>query len=125
MKNHASIDPASRTGGRIDRTIVPAALLSSRRARVEFHRSGHLASVRVPGDRKRNGRLALDARPGSGHFTFMSHGGGYGYFVDEVYRDGAVHTTFCSPWHDGEESSEKMEWGAWVQAALETLQSIV
>lgn len=117
MKNHASIDP-------VRRAIVPTALLSSRGARVEFHRSGQLASVHVPGNRKRNGRLDLDARSGSGRFTFLSHAGGSGYYIEEDYRDGAVHSTFCSPWHDGEQSRERMDYHAWVQAALETLESI-
>jgi hypothetical protein len=124
MKNHASIVPVIRVG-RIDRDTVPRALLGSPRARLQFHASGHLATAHVPGDRKRNGRLDLDPRPGSGHFTFLSHAGGSGYYVDQEYRDGAVHTTFCSPWHDGEQSSEPMAWSTWVQAALETLESIV
>lgn len=121
LANHA--EPARPD--RIDRSHVPPRLLTSRAARVRFHRSGHLASVHVPGDRRSSGRLELGDRPGVGHFTLLAHLGGHGLFTDERYRDGAVHTTLCSPWHDGEESSAPMAWEAWVRAALTDLESLV
>lgn len=91
---------------------------------MRFHASGHLASIHVPGTRKHNGRLDLDAQPGAGRFTFTSHAGGMGFYIEEEYRDGEVHTTFCSPWHDGEQSSEPMPWREWVDTALASLASI-
>lgn len=123
LANHA--EPARQSSDRIDRSLVPARLMTSRAARVRFHPSGHLASVHVPGDRRYNGHLELAERPGSGHFTFLAHAGGYGVYTDERYRDGAVHSTLCSPWHDGEESEQPMDWRAWVRAALASLESLV
>jgi len=91
---------------------------------VRFHASGHLALVHVRGDRKRNGRLELAEAPGRGHFSLLTHAGGAGVYVDETYRDGAIHTTLCTPWHDGVESRTRAEFRAWVLAALDSLASI-
>lgn len=51
---------------------------------------------------------------GVGTFSETGKSGGYGFAVGEKYERGAVHTTFCSPWHDGEESTQEMEWLCWV-----------
>jgi hypothetical protein len=109
----------------ITRARVPAVLLRDRRAVVRFHPGGHLAEVRVRRDRHRSGQLTLDAAPGSAYFTFESRMGGYGVAVSEEYRDGAVHSTLCTPWHDGEEASEPMAWRRWVDGALDSLARLI
>jgi hypothetical protein len=110
--------------GRIERAFVPDALLAARGVVVRFHPSGHLAEVRIRGDRRSSGRLVLDLKPGGGHLVYTAHSGGAGFVVDETYRDGAIQSTFCSPWHDGEESTERMEWTRWIAEALASLESI-
>jgi hypothetical protein len=108
---------------KIDRSFLSAALLAA--AEVRFHASGHLALVRVRGDRRANGHLELDAEPGSGHLYFTAYAGGSGFAVDERYRDGTICSTLFSPWHDGVESSEPMEWTRWVTACLQSLEELV
>jgi hypothetical protein len=107
-----------KTPAGITRSAVPDALRD--RAAMHFDASGYLASVEVPG-----GRLELGPEPGRGHLGFTARAGGYGYAIDERYHDGAVHSTFCSPWHDGVESSEPMEWSRWVARALASLEDLL
>lgn len=110
--------------GRIEAAFVPPALRDGRQVAVRFHRSGHLAWVRVDAGRTRNGTLTLDARPGTGHLHYTARRGGYGYAVDDRYRDGAVHATYFSPWHDGVEATEPMAFTRWVAEALASLEEL-
>jgi len=110
--------------GRIERAFVPEGLLDRSGVVVRFHPSGHLAAVRIRGDRKHGGSLVLDEAPGTAHLVYRTHGGGSGYVVDEHYRDGAIHATVCSPWHDGDPSTEPMEWSRWVAEALGSLENV-
>ena len=77
------------------------------------------------GDLKRigfeNGVTLTITGPGEGSFSETGKRGGYGFHVGERYSGGQVHTTLCSPWHDGEESSATKEWVCWV---LECISSI-
>jgi hypothetical protein len=111
--------------GMIEAAFLPEPLVSNPRVAVRFHRSGHLAAVRITGDRRQTGMLVLEQRPGSGHLAYTARMAGHGYVVDEHYRDGAIHSTYCSPWHDGVESSEQMPWTRWVAEALASLEGIV
>jgi len=110
--------------GRIERAFVPETLLANRGVSVQFHRSGHLAAVRIAGDRRSSGSLVLDENPGSGHLAYTARMAGHGYVVDEHYRDAAIHSTYCSPWHDGAETSEPIEWTRWVAEALSSLEAL-
>ena len=109
----------------ITRARVPAAPLRDRRAVVRFHPGGHLAEVRVARDRHRSGRLTLEVAPGRGYFAFQSRMGGHGVAINEDYRDGAAYSVFCSPWHDGEESTEPVPWLRWVAGALDSLERLL
>jgi hypothetical protein len=88
----------------------------------EFYADGHLKRLGV----KKKGALTgplleLDPTPGRGRFRHEGKSGGYGFLTDETYRNGVVHGTFCSPWHDGEEYSEKKEWLIWVLECAATV----
>lgn len=111
--------------GIIEAGFLPEALAANPRASVHFHRSGHLAAVRIAGERRQTGMLVLESRPGTGHLAYTARMAGHGYVVDEHYRDGAIHSTFCSPWHDGVETSEPMPWARWVAESLASLEGIV
>lgn len=111
--------------GRIERAFVPALLLDHAAVAVRFHPSGHLAAVRIRGDRRTSGTLTLEPAPGTAHLVYTAHTGGSGYVVDEHYRDGAIHGTYNSPWHDGTESREPRDWACWVAEALASLEGIV
>lgn len=106
---------ADVTPGLIDASYVPEGLTAS------FHRNGHLARVAVKRGKLRNGELVLDEQPGSGHFTIVEKRGGYGTMICENYRDGTVVQTLNTPWHDGEEASEKKPWTRWVEECLADL----
>jgi hypothetical protein len=69
----------------------------------------------------KNGVVLHLSAPGTGSFTQTGKRGGYGFHVSEKYEGGAVHTTLCSPWHDGAESSENKEWVCWVLECLSAL----
>lgn len=74
----------------------------------------------------KNGGPTLNlTAPGVGTFSETGKAGGYGFAVGEKYEAGAVHTTFCSPWHDGEESTEKKEWVCWVLECIGSITSRV
>ena len=111
-------------GGLIDKSFVPNELLGHRRAKVQYYRSGHLQRVAIEIDSMNEGSLELDETPGAGRFAITQKIGGYGTYTTELYRDGAIVTTLCTPWHDGEESREPMPWTKWVLASLDALAAL-
>ena len=105
---------------KIDRAFLKALLSRGEAARIKatFHPGGHLrrlASLRGKAN------LELDPLPGSGRFVQEGKRGGYGFLTSEHYRNGGISGTFNSPWHDGEEYSEKIDWPLWVSEAARSV----
>ena len=116
--------PAGVPRGHIDRSMIPEALLEDPRVRVAFHPSGHLSEVKVRIDELHEGSLSLSELPGRGSFHLVEKRGGYGTAITERYAGGRVHSTFNSPWHDGEESSYAAPWTKWVLGSLDDIARI-
>jgi hypothetical protein len=105
---------------RIDRAFVcellsPAEL---RDVKVACFRNG---GVRRVSSRRAACRLELAETPGSATFHDEGERGGSGFLTRETYRDGAAHGTFNSPWHDGEEYADAIEWPLWVAEAVRSV----
>ncbi|HTR49430.1 MAG TPA: hypothetical protein VMJ10_01910 [Kofleriaceae bacterium] len=109
--------------GSIDASFVPDALTTSRRARVVYAGT-ELASVRVTVNADVYGSLSLDTARCTGEFELVEPRGGSGTAIYETYADGAVHTTLCTPWHDGTESTEPKIWTRWVMDCIADLARI-
>ncbi len=102
---------------KIDRAFVERAVPAGERSgcRASYYEDGHLREFA----RGRGGPcLRLDPVPGTGSFREEGRRGGSGYATSETYRDGAVRGQFFSPWHDGEEYTEPLEWVLWVAQCL-------
>jgi hypothetical protein len=110
--------------GVIDASFVPEQLATSPHAKVRYHHDGHLAEVVIRKGRWK-GRLQLDPRPGTGRYQLEGFTAGSGHLTSETYRDGQVHTTLNTPWHDGCESSETLAWTRWVAECLGSLADAV
>ena len=67
------------------------------------------------------GALSLSELPGRGSFHLVEKLGGYGTAISERYANGRVHSTFNSPWHDGEESSYAAPWTKWILGNLDDI----
>lgn len=105
---------------RIDRAFVNDLLTPAERrdVKISCYKSG---AIRQVASRRAKCRLELAETPGSGTFTEEGERGGSGLLTRETYRDGAAHGTFNSPWHDGEEYTDPIEWPLWV---AETIRSV-
>jgi hypothetical protein len=109
--------------GWIDRSFVPTALVDSPHVTLRYHPSGALAHAEIDSHRINCGALQLGCRAGSLYYT--GRRGGSGYAVSERYAGGAIHSTLCTPWHDGEESSETFPWYRWAAESLAKLAEIM
>lgn len=113
--------PIDVVRGHIDASYVPAALVPH----TSFHASGHVARVAVHIEAMHEGELQLHPIPGSGSFRIVEKIGGYGTVNRELYKDGAIHATLNTPWHDGEESTHVKPWTRWVEESLSELARLV
>jgi hypothetical protein len=95
--------------------LTPAEL---RDVKIACYRDG---SVRQVSSRRAACRLELAETPGSGTFYEEGERGGSAFLTRETYRDGAAHGTFNSPWHDGEEYADAIEWPLWVAEAVRSV----
>jgi hypothetical protein len=116
LASHHAAFLAGAPALRIDRPLLESLGLPIAKAQVKWHDDGHLASLSAGGR-----VLQLDAVPGSGSYREEGRRGGYGFAIDERYRAGHAHGTFCSPWHDGEEYATKQPWLSWVSACAATV----
>lgn len=105
---------------KIDRAFLQGIMTSeeARRVTMEFHSDGRLRRL---ASRRGKAFLELDSVPGSGRFVEEGTRGGSGFLTSERYRDGGVSGTFNSPWHDGEEYTEKIDWPLWVAEAIRSI----
>jgi len=105
---------------KIDRAFLEGIMTPEEAQRVTlgFHPDGGLRRL---ASRRSRASLTLDPVPGSGRFVEEGKRGGSGFLTQEHYRDGGVSGTFNSPWHDGEEYTEKIDWPLWVAEAVRSV----